>query len=290
MQQPLQHIMVPMDFSDSSFRALQLALTLSETYRAQVHLVHVAAGLDEPDTCSPPNCLQASSSLGGWLAEAILHQFDLQPTWTELSGHAATQLIRWLRHNPCDLVIVGRGQSWSNTDAIVGSTTYQLLKHANCPLLVMPRKCYATRFSRVLFPFRPVTGTLDWLSFCELLTDTGGIMHLLPFEFGEQAGWRNMSKALVEDASTPIRSRRWQWVTTGNSKTGKIGEETVAAIRETDADLLVVPPSLAARNAVGYIDPLLRQMITATEIPILYLCNAVCQLAGTERDQILSAF
>jgi hypothetical protein len=154
----------------------------------------------------------------------------------------------------------------------------------------MPGKCFQKQFSNMLFPFRPVSGTLRWLSFSRFFMASKSKLHLLPFEFDVQHNRKNSCRMLVEEAAPLLKDFSVEWPGRWTPNLDNISEETLAAMQRTEADMLVLPPSLAKVNAIGHVDPALRPLITATTIPLLYLCNAAWGLVRRPESHILSAF
>ena len=273
MPQTIQQILVPLDYCDASLRALDIALSLSKKYRAQVHLLHVAEGVDVPDTCGPTNCSSIKPTLVSWLADAITHRYELQPTWTELAGNAPTQIIRWLRHHPCDLVVMGRAKQRSPHTTSLGSTTYKLVKHAACPVLVVPEHCCQTSFSNALFPFRPVSGAMHLLHICQIFMAGGAVINLQPFADNHEERNINLCRLLVEEAMEVLDKIQIDWPAPWCGKPLHLADCIADVYKQCNADLLVLPPSLADKNSVGYMDPQIRHLIASLAVPFLYLCN-----------------
>ena len=142
-------ILVPVDFSDYSRRALHRAVTLARQSKARLHLLNVIEGSRDdslrevyhesssgtPDAATPPG----PSSFDHFLADFDLDGLD---TTTQVADRNASQaIVRVAAEIKADLIVIGshgRGNLLQNL--LLGGTVYQVVRRAGCGVMVVKPK------------------------------------------------------------------------------------------------------------------------------------------------------
>ncbi|MBO1926624.1 universal stress protein [Thiomicrorhabdus sp. 6S2-11] len=149
-QSPYQHLLVAMDFSKSSYAALQRAICMAQQYQAQITVLHVIE--------LPINPILEDNAVSGipgvWdqqttevLLQAAKHKMQslkeeisaLKPVDSVLNteikiGHPAREICTFTELNQVDCILIGfHGHSaWR---AFIGSTSHSVLQEAKCDVL-----------------------------------------------------------------------------------------------------------------------------------------------------------
>lgn len=147
-----QHILVAVDFSDSSLDALRLAFQLAETHGAALDVLHVshAPYVVTGDLDVSPADSAAWEDLGGRLNDAALQRLadiveeelpeSLSAGIRSIQGDASTEIVAAAKENGVDLIVVGAHGSHGLRGAFLGSVTNRVLRHSPVPVLVAPRR------------------------------------------------------------------------------------------------------------------------------------------------------
>lgn len=139
----LKHILVPVDFSDCSRKALHYAAPLARQFNADITLLHVVVAVPLPpqmmvfeaETLSARYHEQAAKQLSEWRKE-ILSQTPVKATVRP--GTAAHQEIITAAHEcNCDLIVIGSHGRTGLARMLTGSTAERVVRHAPCPVLVV---------------------------------------------------------------------------------------------------------------------------------------------------------
>ena len=141
----LARILVPVDFSDCSLRALDYALAMAERFGSQLILLHVV----EP-AVYPENYLVASPALDETnqnLMEAARERLSALRTKHLGSRLPAETLVRMGRAHSeipdtaralgADLIILGTHGYTGLKHVLLGSTAERVVRHAPCPVLTV---------------------------------------------------------------------------------------------------------------------------------------------------------
>ena len=139
----LQTILVPVDFSASSRKALNYALAFGNQFSAKLAVLHVVelpyvgAGLGEME--APP----METELRSYAEEHLKRMVE-----TELAGHIEyTTLLRtgqpWYevteaaKETDAHLIIMGTHGYTGLKHVLMGSTAERVVRHAPCPVLIV---------------------------------------------------------------------------------------------------------------------------------------------------------
>lgn len=144
----MQRILVPIDFSRESAKAVRYAVSLARQFDSSITLVHVVepsygpAELGGTHAARPATekqrAAQAKSKLGV-LGHRILGPCRIVETVIR-SGLAFFEITEAAKALRADLIIIGTHGFSSVTRAVMGSTAEKVVRHAPCPVLVVRRQ------------------------------------------------------------------------------------------------------------------------------------------------------
>jgi nucleotide-binding universal stress UspA family protein len=137
----LKHILVPIDFSQCSKKALAYALPYAKEFNAAVTLLFVAqtpfagAGGDSPGIGETEIVQLAREKLIALAAAEMPPEIRTQTMVR--TGRPFVEIINAACELPADLIIVSTRGLGRLPDFYVGSTTETLVRYAACPVLVV---------------------------------------------------------------------------------------------------------------------------------------------------------
>ena len=154
-----EHILCPIDFSETSIRALTYAAAFAGWYDAQLEVLHVVPAFEEGGATGQSGSTGESThpaSRDSVLAE-IRRSLDsvgarsLHPSVLAQEGRAHAQIVLRAQAQPADLIVMGtHGRSGFNR-LLLGSVTEKVLRMAPCPVLTVPKAAPAMTASAVVF-------------------------------------------------------------------------------------------------------------------------------------------
>src|SRR5581483_9358318 len=143
----IRRILVPIDFSPESLKALRYAKRLVERFKAKLHMVHVVTPplvlFPQPRQVLPPNFTEEMVGNGIDRFEEVVRDFSLplrHRHYTVRIGAVAQQINEVARITRTDFIAIAtRGYSGLKR-AFLGSTTDSVVRNAPCPVLVVRDK------------------------------------------------------------------------------------------------------------------------------------------------------
>lgn len=140
----IKSILVPLDFSPSSKKALDYAVLVARQFKAKLTFLHVVEPAGTPDFAASfslvmeddklmvaakkelENVMVAAQVPRG-LVEKILVRF----------GRSFHEITEAARTRKADLIIISTHGYTGLKHALLGSTTERVVRHASCPVLVV---------------------------------------------------------------------------------------------------------------------------------------------------------
>ena len=135
---PVQHILVPLDYSASADRALAYAIEFAKKLQARVTLLHVIDFPQLVDTSLAPYRARLAAETGRAL-EACLQQVQdagVQGDMLRVHGTPFQEIIETAKTAGVDLIIMGTQGRTGLPHLLLGSVAEKVVRLAPCPVLV----------------------------------------------------------------------------------------------------------------------------------------------------------
>ena len=141
----MKTILAAIDFSEVSKQVLAEAVALARASNARVEILHVVqppiiTDSDIGSAMSAEYAAMASESAAKRLAR-IKKQLVAQGLAVQTNhqvGFPGQRIVERAERIPADYIVLGSHGHGAFYDMIVGSTTSRVLKHAKCPVMVVP--------------------------------------------------------------------------------------------------------------------------------------------------------
>lgn len=137
----MRSVVVAVDWSPVSERAVHLAAELARSMNARCVLVHVRSPPGRPtDPDGPPGLLsreEVDELAMAWASKAKAAGVSAVET-VLLEGPPVDALLAYVEANPPDLLVFGRRGLSAGTRMLLGGISSSVLQHARCPVLLVP--------------------------------------------------------------------------------------------------------------------------------------------------------
>lgn len=169
----IERILVPLDFSPASMRALDYAVSLAKQFRAAIHLVYVHPPDEPASKPSTAHLLLQSAEAMERLNEELagVHRKRVKPFCPDnchiRGGRPYKEIIGLAREMDADLIVLStRGHSGLK-HLLMGSTAERVVRGAPCPVLVARRRKQKAKEANKTFTIRTILVPVDF-SECSL--------------------------------------------------------------------------------------------------------------------------
>ena len=144
----LKKIIAPIDFSECSMKGLTYAKTLAKDFGAKLVLLHSVrlnyyVTSDEYARHDFPMLLQQEEKAARGQMRDLIRQTDWDGIEIESSvqiGHAGDEICLWARELAADLIVTATHGRTGLKHVLLGSTAEYIVRHASCPVLVVPTR------------------------------------------------------------------------------------------------------------------------------------------------------
>ena len=133
----LRNILVPVDFSEPSVRAVEFAVQMAETTGGNVTLISVC---DDPILNAPTTGKEFRDNAEAQARvrmDELVGQFpeDNRPNVVVVSGIASKEILNYSVQNDTELIVVGTVGRSAIRDVLIGSVSLNVIKQAHCPVV-----------------------------------------------------------------------------------------------------------------------------------------------------------
>ena len=141
-QVKFERILVPIDFSEHSLKALRAAMDFARQFDAELILVHIIEQFIYPgDWTYPPVAMSdfAAEKRGEIAAQlkALASGTQLQTTEIVRVGRAWHEIVEIAKEYKPDLLIVATHGYTGLRHVLLGSVAEKIVRHASCPVLTV---------------------------------------------------------------------------------------------------------------------------------------------------------
>lgn len=126
----MKRLLVPVDFTPRSRRALAYACALAAESGADVDVLHVTHGRGSTDILDARADLEA-------LVDSVAH-YGITPRLRVDDGDAASVIVRTARDGSYDLIVMATRGHRGLAELLLGSVAHEVITHAGCPVVTLP--------------------------------------------------------------------------------------------------------------------------------------------------------
>lgn len=135
----IRTILVPIDFSEECYRALEFAVPLAQRFGAAVHVVHVYEGARQLSSIATTAVLWSDAELARRLvSDAQRCSVPLRAEDCHIRlGKPSKEIIAVATDLKADLIVIATSGHSGFKHLALGSTAERTVRHAPCPVLVV---------------------------------------------------------------------------------------------------------------------------------------------------------
>ncbi len=163
----IREILIPTDFSEPPAAAIGHAAMLAERFGARLTMLHVVTAKEGKAAAEFPELDPARNEEEAAAEEEVAERFGLQPLQRlqvrrELrhNAHPAEEITRFAAEIQADLIVAGTHGRSGLSHLFMGSLAEDLMRSANCPVLVARTTGPAT--SEEVMPYLQILAPIDF--------------------------------------------------------------------------------------------------------------------------------
>ncbi|MEO8403819.1 MAG: universal stress protein [Chitinophagaceae bacterium] len=273
MNNKIKRILVGIDFSEPSINALHSAACIAEKNAASLYIVYAQDNILEfigVNTLTIKSINSNSASILSAMANDITAKSDIDIVLIQEKSLATEAILRCAVKNNCDLIVMGTYGATGFRSGYIGTTAYNVIKFAVCPVLLIPPGRKWGSFNNALFPIRPVMTALRHYDIIRNFMESYAILNVIGLShFGQDGKLAKLDELIAaigdkleEDKVTP----KIKYNTDGS-----IPFNVLAEAEKNNADLIIVTSVIDVSTKQFYIGPNTHAIIHNAKVPLLII-------------------
>jgi nucleotide-binding universal stress UspA family protein len=277
----IKKILVPVDFSETSEKALDQASFMARLNKAELILLHVldgplgnsgdGFGLSIYNRAAFETAMQdAAKEEMRVLKERLNKEGVIDVRCIIETGRAYKEILKVAKQYKADVIFMGTHGVAGFREFVIGSNTFRVVSEATCPVLSIQKKKDAHGFKNILLPFRDKPHSREGVDYAiDLAKMYDSKIHILGIN--TDPGDMDMQKIVIEaEQIKKIADSCGVRNSVDVLTDGFVSQFILSYAKAKKSDLIVMMADLD-KDAISefIIGPVAQQMINHSPIPIL---------------------
>jgi nucleotide-binding universal stress UspA family protein len=129
----IRTVLCPVNFTHVAREALQYASALAASFDAELAVMYVAEGIDQP------MLPQLEAAFSNWIDPHVRDRCRYNQIVLR-NGDPAEHVIKMSQKLGADLIVIGAQHKWFSDATVIGTTTERITRFAKCPVLTIVRR------------------------------------------------------------------------------------------------------------------------------------------------------
>ncbi len=276
----IRRILVPLDFSDTSLKALDHAIYLAKIADAEITLLHVIENVESitnSDTMIDIGMANYEVQIKNLsqenlikMAEKIKEKGADKVKTLSVTGRTHKQILDAANNIKADLIIMGTHGVSGFREFVMGSNTYSVVRDAECPVLSVQKDVIIPGFKNILVPFSDRPHSRESVMYAiEVAKLFGAQLHILGIDSDNDA--TRTRKLTLEAAQIGDIASKYGLKYDMEIVLGLVNSETILKHGEkVNADLIVAVGDANKENFVEYfVGSISQQIVNHSPLPVL---------------------
>lgn len=263
----IKKILVPIDYSQASIKALEFAVTIASSNNACLQILHVNDTIYAAQDTLTEKPASIRDAMAGKIQQT--HGIRTEILFTEgIVGHV---IVKTVFENKIDLVIMGSHGETGYRDFFIGSNAYYTIKRASCPVLLIPEQNKWSEFCKILFPVRPALFSSKLFDLILHLTRHNTkkcMLQVIGIAKNEQKNNLVLLSKVIQEAKKHYDKNKLD-LAISNVKSNDIAEHVLLKAESINADLIVIAQGVDLASNPFFVGPFSQRIINHAKTPVL---------------------
>jgi nucleotide-binding universal stress UspA family protein len=292
--QPKQ-ILMPVDFSEVSLRAVKHAATIAKKTNSKLALLHVinahyvAQNMFVPIVSIEPGVIEekATAKLNELAAE-IIRDYQIDVNCVVRTGSPNSVITDAAEELKASLVVMGTHGYGPLDSIVIGSVALRVLTNGNCPTMAIGAES-SIHYKKVMIPMTASGNSRQKVNYAiQFAAAFGAELHVFGLINTEDSSEINAVELVIKQVKERAAEKGVK-VTVGMITSYKNrAEATIAECNSSAADVLIIMTDQNAEFSSIYLGPYTQQILHHSKIPVIaikpesiYDSSGASILAGT---------
>ena len=282
----IKKILIPLDFSFTSLKALDYAVLLAKLTKAEINLLHVIETVyatTDPFFVADPEIQSYESDLKkisyqslDKISEKIKEKNVVKTNIISSSGRTHKEIIRVSKKIKADLIVMGTHGVSGFREFVMGSNTFRIVQDAECPVISVQRKNKAAVFKNILVPFNDKPHSREKVMYAIKMAEIyGAVLNVLGIDDEETAA--HSKKIALEANQIKTIAEKHNLTCKIKLITASFNAKTVLDYaKKINADVITTMGDAPKENITEYFTgSISQQIINHSTVPVLSIHSKV---------------
>ena len=269
-------ILIPLDFSATSMRAINHGAFLAKLTRGELLLLHVQKKTELIEIIIPALKLKDISVITDFLeeklvklAKSISKQYGIKVSHHISIGSITTEIVKVTEEQKAGMVIMGTQGGDSNNDLFLGSNSYRLLTKSHVPVMTVRTISPKLGYKNILLPIDLSMHSRQKVNIAvELAAKYGAHLHVLGLLAKNDDEHKFKLEVILPQIEKLAAIKKV--ICTGEiKKTPNRAKTTLSQAKNKRADLIITMSDQSAEFSRFILGSYAHQLINDSLIPIL---------------------
>jgi nucleotide-binding universal stress UspA family protein len=264
----IKNILLAIDYSEASLNALETSIAIAQTNAAVLQIIYIN---DAVFGTEETNNLKNARQITYAMADNIIKRHGVQTKVILTEGYIGPTIVKNAAAINAELIVMGTHGASGHRDLFIGSNSYFVIKHAACPVLIIPEGKKWTGFNKVLFPVRPALGALHKYRFINALIknkSNSGMLEIFGISLDSKQQDVNLITEMTRELNDKTNGAALNF-SVSFSYGKNVAEEVLEKADKMNADLIVISSTVDVANKQFFIGPFSQRIINHAKIPVL---------------------
>ncbi len=277
----INKLLIPIDFSKTSLKALDHAAYLAKLCDAEINLLHVPESLSVSSGTGffdPPvfhedyekGIAEQSNKKLNDIADRLRRKGNKKVNTLTVIGNPKTEIINISKKIKADLIVMGTHGISGIKEFFIGSNTFSIIKDAKCPVLSVQKNQKNPGFKNILVPFRDKPHSREKINYA---IDIGKIYGATIHVIGIDTEFTKAHKRKIELEAEQIKNiveKKGLKCKVKVVSNAYLADTLLKHAVQTGADLIISMSDMDRTNITEYFSgPYAQQIVNHSPIPVL---------------------
>jgi len=278
MTTKIKRILVPVDFTATSEKAVSKAIIISKVLRAEIFLLHVLDYNPYQFSVVPENQFMFPSitELEKALAKkmdamrtSIRKKHKINPEINVTTGHIDSEIIRFSKKKNIDLIIMGTHGASGYKELFIGSNSQRVVTLSDIPVLTIQKKVHKPGFKHILIPIDNSLHSREKVNIAIHMAELfGAKLHILGLPNSNEKTTLNKFKIKIESVENAIKAHHLSYKTT-YGKGNNLAATAMNYAEKSNCDLIIINTGHESQITGIFLGTFAQQIVNHARIPVL---------------------
>lgn len=277
MTYTISKILVPIDFSEISNNAINVAIAIAKRHQAELHLLHII----QVNAYAQSYMLHGTAlNYEGLIMddinkniqkykEKIISEHHINITASAQLGEISISVNHYTKENNIDLVVMGTHGVSGWKEFFIGSNAMAVIKECQAPVLTVPPSFTKTTFDQILYPIRNVVGVIEKYDYIKpIIEKNDSKVSLLGIDDVKNINEKNKIKDNIKSIQQLITNHNLD-ISTNIKHSNNIAETILDESKKAAFDIMIINATLDTEWSNFFSGNYTQQIINHAEIPVL---------------------